>query len=59
LPRLKLADLARDEELLLTARTSARELIASDPRLVDSAHARLRELLLSDYREPLTLALAG
>jgi ATP-dependent DNA helicase RecG len=59
LPRLRLADLFRDEALLLAARDAARDVIAADPRLADPAHARLREVLMSDYREPLELALAG
>jgi ATP-dependent DNA helicase RecG len=59
LPRLRLADLFRDEALLLAAREAARALVASDARLADPAHARLREVLMSDYREPLELALAG
>ncbi|MEK7824512.1 MAG: ATP-dependent DNA helicase RecG [Candidatus Eisenbacteria bacterium] len=59
LPRLRLADLFRDEALLLAAREAARALIARDARLADPAHARLREVLMSDYREPLELALAG
>ena len=58
-PRMRLADLARDEDLLLAARAAARALVAADPRLADPAHARLKEVLLSDYREPLVLALAG
>jgi ATP-dependent DNA helicase RecG len=59
LPRLRLADLFRDEALLLAAREAARTVIAADPRLADPSHARLREVLMSDYREPLELALAG
>jgi ATP-dependent DNA helicase RecG len=59
LPRLKLADLFHDEPLLLAAREAARALLARDPRLADPAHARLRAVLMADYREPLELALAG
>jgi ATP-dependent DNA helicase RecG len=59
LPRLRLADLYRDEALLLAAREAARALIAADARLLDPGHARLREVLMADYREPLELALAG
>jgi len=59
LPRLKLADLARDEALLERAQSAARELVAADPRLLNPGHAPLREALLAGYREPLELALAG
>jgi ATP-dependent DNA helicase RecG len=59
MPRLKLADLFRDHELLERARTAAAALVARDPRLLDPRHAVLRETLLTNYREPLELALAG
>jgi ATP-dependent DNA helicase RecG len=59
LPRFKLADLARDLELLEAAKTAARRLVAADPGLTADAHRSLREALLAGYREPLALALAG
>ncbi len=59
LPGLKLADLFRDEPLLLAARAAARTMVARDARLAEPQHARLREVLMCDYREPLELALAG
>jgi ATP-dependent DNA helicase RecG len=59
LPRLKLADLARDEALLEEARGAARALVEGDPWLQEDAHAALKAALLSQYREPLELALAG
>ncbi len=59
LPRLKLADLFRDEALLLAAREVARQLVARDARLIEPAHAPLRQALMAGYREPLELALAG
>jgi ATP-dependent DNA helicase RecG len=59
LPRLKLADLARDEAVLDAAREAARRVLGEDPQLLDSRHAALRAALLKDYREPLELALAG
>jgi ATP-dependent DNA helicase RecG len=59
MPRLKLADLARDEEILLEAQRAARELVALDPRLTAPGHAPLREALLHRYPEPLQIALAG
>lgn len=55
----RLADLARDEPLLLDAREVARRTVAADPHLLDPAHAMLRELLREKFREPLELALAG
>jgi ATP-dependent DNA helicase RecG len=59
LPRLKLADLARDEALLEEARGAARALVEGDPWLQAEAHAALKAALLAQYREPLELALAG
>jgi ATP-dependent DNA helicase RecG len=59
LPRLKLADLARDEALLEEASAAAREVVAQDPRLFRPEHAVLKSTLLSNYREPIELALAG
>ncbi len=59
LPRLKLADLARDEQLLEETRAAARGLVAGDPWLQQAAHATLKATLLAHYREPLALALAG
>jgi ATP-dependent DNA helicase RecG len=57
--RLKLADLFRDEPLLLAAREAARALVAEDPRLAAPGHAALKAALLAAYAEPLELALAG
>jgi ATP-dependent DNA helicase RecG len=59
LPRFKVADPARDRELLERARDASRALIAGDPQLADPAHAVLRAALVERYREPLELALAG
>ena len=59
LPRLKLADLARDGALLEQALEAARSVVAADPWLTAAGHAPLREALLAGYREPLELALAG
>ena len=59
LPRLKLANLWRDEPLLLEARESARALVAADAQLQLPGHGPLRAALLAGYREPLELALAG
>ncbi len=59
MPRLKLADLFRDHELLERARASAAALVARDPRLIEPRHQTLRASLLAQYQEPLELALAG
>jgi ATP-dependent DNA helicase RecG len=59
LPRLKLANLWRDEPLLLEARDAAREVVTADARLQRPEHAVLRAALLAGFREPLELALAG
>ena len=59
LPRLKLADLARDEALLEEARDAARGVVEADPMLLQPAHAALKATLLAHYREPIELALAG
>jgi len=59
LPRLKLADLARDEALLEEARTAVRAVVEKDPWLQEEAHSALKAALLAQYREPLELALAG
>jgi len=59
LPRLDLADLARDEKLLAEARAAARELLARDPQLLDPGASVLRRTLLDQYREALEMALSG
>ena len=59
LPRLKVADLARDVELLEETRAAARSLAEEDPQLLQAGHAGLRETLLTHYREPLQVALMG
>jgi ATP-dependent DNA helicase RecG len=59
LPRLKLADLWRDEALLMQAREAAGGVVGADSRLLAAAHAPLRDALQKGYREALELALAG
>ncbi len=59
LPRLKIADLARDAALLDEARDAARDIVAADAWLGRDEHAVLKERLLRDYREALELALGG
>ncbi len=59
LPRLKMADLYRDEALLAEAQLAAHEVVAMDALLMRPEHAALKRMLLHHYREPLELALAG
>jgi ATP-dependent DNA helicase RecG len=59
LPRLRIADLARDVELLEEAQRFARGTVEADPQLLAAGHAALRETLRERYNEPLELALAG
>src|SRR5206468_7253840 len=59
LPRLKLADLSRDEALLEETRRAAEGVVAADPWLMREEHAALKASLLANYREALELALAG
>ena len=59
MPRLKLADLSRDEAILERAKAAASALVHEDPRLLKPENGALRAALLSRYPEPLELALAG
>jgi len=59
LPRLKLADLARDLPLLEETLAAARATLDRDPHLLGASNAALRAALLRDYAEALELALAG
>jgi len=59
LPRLRLADLKRDADLLEEARIAVRGVIAEDPKLEHPTHAAMRKALETGYSEPLALALAG
>jgi ATP-dependent DNA helicase RecG len=59
LPRLKLADLSRDETLLEDARRDARAVLAGDARLDAPEHAVLKRTLLDRYREALEMLVAG
>jgi ATP-dependent DNA helicase RecG len=59
LTEFKLADLARDEALLLEARDAGRGLVTADAQLLAPEHAALRALLRERFGEALELALAG
>jgi len=59
LPRLRLADLALDHELLELARASARSVLAGDPDLTRPEHAPLRGALRAQYGAALEMLLSG
>lgn len=59
LPPLRIADLARDAELLVEARDAAAELFRDDPGLANSDLARLRKQMLSRYGAALELGDVG
>ncbi|MHB1037070.1 MAG: ATP-dependent DNA helicase RecG [Pirellulales bacterium] len=59
LPPLRIADLARDGELLDEARRDARDLVSADPGLVRPEHARLRRMVLVRYGKALDLGDVG
>ncbi len=56
---LRVADLARDEAIVIAARDAARALVAADPQLLAPEHEVLRAQLRERFAEPLELALAG
>jgi ATP-dependent DNA helicase RecG len=59
LPILSLANLARDQEILLEAREDAGELLAQDSELKAEETACLRELLEANWSDRLELAQIG
>ena len=59
LPVMTVADLARDQRLMLAARDDAREILARDPELLESEHAGMRALLESMWDTRLELAKIG
>ena len=59
LPILSLANLARDQEILLEARDDAGEILERDLELEAQEHARLREVLNANWNERLELAQIG
>jgi ATP-dependent DNA helicase RecG len=59
LPRLKLADLARDEELLRETLSAARAVAAEDRLLLSPEHETLKQALVGRYRDAIELALGA
>jgi len=59
LPPFRIADLARDAEILDEARRDARELAEADPGLARPEHAGLRRQVLARYGHALDLADVG
>jgi ATP-dependent DNA helicase RecG len=59
LPAFRMADLTRDEPLMLEAREAASAVVAADPHLLAPEHAALRAILRERFAQPLELALAG
>ncbi|MEM9659274.1 MAG: ATP-dependent DNA helicase RecG, partial [Planctomycetota bacterium] len=59
LPPLRIADLARDREVLEEARQQAQLLVAADPGLKHADHARLRTQMLRRYGAELDLGDVG
>ena len=59
LPPLMVADLQRDQEIVMQARTDATSLIASDPELAAPEWHRLRRMVLNRYAESMNLADVG
>jgi ATP-dependent DNA helicase RecG len=59
LPAFRMADLTRDEPLMLEAREAASAVVAADPHLMSPEHAALRAILRERFAKPLELALAG
>lgn len=49
LPDFNLADLVRDEKILLLARSIAQQLVKNDPRLMHPNHSGIRALVLKYY----------
>ncbi len=59
LPPFRIANLARDGQVLASTRQAAIELIARDPRLAQPPHRGLRQQLLRRYGKTLDLAHIG
>jgi ATP-dependent DNA helicase RecG len=59
IPPFRIADLVRDRDVLLEARSDAVELVRSDPGLSQPEHAKLRKQMLSRYGAVLNLGDVG
>ncbi|HEY1784179.1 MAG TPA: ATP-dependent DNA helicase RecG, partial [Pirellulales bacterium] len=59
LPALRVADLARDREILERARADAQALLAADPGLLGPEYQRLRRMVLARYGRSLSLGDVG
>ncbi len=59
LPPLRIADLARDTEIVAEARADAQQLVASDPGLRLPEHQKLRRMVLNRYGQSLDLGDVG
>ncbi len=59
MPPLRIADLVRDRDVLLTAREDARKLVASDPELASPDLSLLRRMVLARYGRVLDLGDVG
>ena len=59
LPRLRVADLLKDTEILQQARVDAKELVATDPELRDESLVELRRRVMLRYGESLKLGDVG
>lgn len=59
LPPLRIADLVRDRDVLIEARTAAAELFAADPGLKAPEHKLLRRQMLRRYGDSLELGDVG
>ncbi len=59
LPPFRVANLARDREVLLEVRQVATELVRNDPGLARPEHAKIRKQILSRYGEVLNLGDVG
>jgi len=58
-PPLMIADIVRDEEVLVRAREDARKLIDADPDLQNATYSRLRQLVFARYGRALAISDVG
>ncbi|MBI5768788.1 MAG: ATP-dependent DNA helicase RecG [Verrucomicrobia bacterium] len=59
LPPFRIADLVRDEAVVIEARRDAQALVSTDPDLSQPPHAALRRMMLTRYGELLELSDVG